>query len=194
MVFTGLDILTWKPDGSDLRNIVNILSPIDTASATFTAGGATFPLTILYRTLSSPWPSSGWKGPIWITKKLENLPKIKFCVCTIRPCLAVHVAPRDVHACSILSRILWFCDSTFIAIWLTKWHISLTNAMLFPPVGPTWWLLYYFQCGEWVLMWYERNVMYSVCTLLKVVIWVFLPCHWWVSKKKIFAREIPRGV
>ena len=39
-------------------------------------------------------------------KKLENRPKIKFCVCTIRPCLTVHVAPRDVHACSILSRIL----------------------------------------------------------------------------------------
>ena len=39
-------------------------------------------------------------------KKLENRPKIKSCVCTIRPCLAVHVAPRDVHACSILSRIL----------------------------------------------------------------------------------------
>ena len=39
-------------------------------------------------------------------KNLENLPKIKFCVCTFRPCLAVHVAPRDVHACSILSRIL----------------------------------------------------------------------------------------
>ena len=39
-------------------------------------------------------------------KKLENRPKIKFCVCTIRPCLTVHVAARDVHACSILSRIL----------------------------------------------------------------------------------------
>ena len=39
-------------------------------------------------------------------KKLENRPKIKCCVCTIRPCLAVHVAPCDMHACSILSRIL----------------------------------------------------------------------------------------
>ena len=35
-----------------------------------------------------------------------NRPKIKFCVCTIRPCLAVHVAPQGVHACSILSRML----------------------------------------------------------------------------------------
>ena len=59
-------------------------------------------------------------------KKLENLPKIKFCVCTIRPCLAVHVAPRDVHACSILSRILDFVIvGTCIAVRLTKWHISL---------------------------------------------------------------------
>ena len=39
-------------------------------------------------------------------KKLENRPKIKFCVCTIRPCLTVHMEPRDVHACGILSRIL----------------------------------------------------------------------------------------
>ena len=35
-------------------------------------------------------------------KKIE----IQFFVRTIRPCLAVHVAPRGVHACSILSRIL----------------------------------------------------------------------------------------
>ena len=43
---------------------------------------------------------SGWVGPglIWMKK---NRPKIKFCVCTIPPCLAVHVVPRDVHACSI---------------------------------------------------------------------------------------------
>ena len=51
---------------------------------------------------------SGWMGPgpIWIKKKLENRPKNTFCVGTIRPCLAVHVAPQCVHACSILSRIL----------------------------------------------------------------------------------------
>ena len=64
--------------------------------------------------------------------KKKNCPKIKFCVCTIRPCLAVHVAPQGVHACSNLSRILWFCDS--IAVRLTKWCISLTCAMLFAPV------------------------------------------------------------
>ena len=40
----------------------------------------------------------GGPGLIWIKKKMENRQKIKFCVCTIRPCLAVHVAPRDVHA------------------------------------------------------------------------------------------------
>ena len=40
-----------------------------------------------------------------------------------------------------------------------KWRISPVLCYLFC----TWWLLYYFQCGDWVLMWYERNVMYSVC-------------------------------
>ena len=44
-----------------------------------------------------------------------------------------------------------------------------TSAMVFPPVHGGCYKNY-FQCGEWVLMWYERNVMYSVCTLLKVVI------------------------
>ncbi len=39
---------------------------------------------------------SGWVGPglIRIKKELENRPKTKFCVCTIRPCLAVHVVPQ----------------------------------------------------------------------------------------------------
>ena len=47
-------------------------------------------------------------GPIWIFFfKLENCQKIKNCVCTIRPCLAVHVAHQGVHACmQHLSRIL----------------------------------------------------------------------------------------
>ena len=35
------------------------------------------------------------------TTKLENRPKIQFCICTIRHCFAVHVAPQGVHACSI---------------------------------------------------------------------------------------------
>ena len=127
------------------------------------------------------------QGPIWIKKKLENRPKIKFCVCTIRPCLTVHVAPRDVHACSILSRILWFCNSTCIAVRLTKWRISLELC----------YFLLYMEGGCYIISsvgngysWYERNVMYSVCTLLQVVIWVFWPCHWWVSKKK---KKLDRG-
>ena len=44
-------------------------------------------------------PKKNWK---WVggsrshsdKKKLENRPKTNFCVCTIRPCLAVHVAPQ----------------------------------------------------------------------------------------------------
>ena len=38
--------MAWKPDGSHLRNTLNILSPIDTASANFTAGGAILPLIV----------------------------------------------------------------------------------------------------------------------------------------------------
>ena len=69
-------------------------------------------------------------GPIWIKKKkLENCPKIKFWVCTIRPCLAVHVAPQGLHACSIYPV---FCDS--IAVRLTKIMVHFTSAMLFAPV------------------------------------------------------------
>ena len=71
--------------------------------------------------------------------KLKNCPKIKFCVCTIRPCLAVHVAPQGVHACSIYPV---FCDS--VAVRLTKIMVHFTSAMLFAPV----WLLYYFQCRD----------------------------------------------
>ena len=47
MIFTGLDILAWKPDGSDLRNTLNTLSTLDTASVTFTAGGEILPMTII---------------------------------------------------------------------------------------------------------------------------------------------------
>ena len=56
---------------------------------------------------------SGWvgSGPIWIKKKLENCPKIKFWVCTVRPYLAVHVAPQGVHACSIYPV---FCDFVIV--------------------------------------------------------------------------------
>ena len=38
--------MAWKPDGSHLRNSLNILSPIDTTSANFTAGGAILPLIV----------------------------------------------------------------------------------------------------------------------------------------------------
>ena len=48
----------------------------------------------------------GWVQAHSDKKNLENRPKIKFCVCTILPCLAVHVVPHGVHACSILSHIL----------------------------------------------------------------------------------------
>ena len=42
---------------------------------------------------------SGWvgPGPIWIKKNWKIVQKIILCVCTIRPCLAVHVAPQGVH-------------------------------------------------------------------------------------------------
>ena len=116
-------------------------------------------------------------------KKLENCPKIKFCICTIRPCLAVHVAPQGVHACSILSRILWFCDG--IAVRLTKWCISLTSAMLFAPVHGGCYIIssvgIEYSCGLSV-MW---------CILSVYTIWVFWPCHGWVSKKK---KYLDRGV
>ena len=67
--------------------------------------------------------------PFGFLKKLENCPKIKFWGCTIRPCLAVHVAPQGLHACSIYPV---FCDS--IAVRLTKIMVHFTSAMLFAPV------------------------------------------------------------
>ena len=47
-------------------------------------------------------------GLIWIKKKLEDHQKIKFCVRTIRPCLAVHVAPRDAACYPV------FCDFVIV--------------------------------------------------------------------------------
>ena len=72
----------------------------------------------------------GWvQVPFGFLKKLENCPKITFSVCTIRPCLAVHMAPQGVQACSIYPV---FCDS--VAVRLTKIMAHLTSAMLFAPV------------------------------------------------------------
>ena len=53
------------------------------------------------------------------------------------------MAPQGVHACIIYPV---FCDN--VAVLLTKIMVHFTSAMLFAPVGPTWWLLYYFQCMD----------------------------------------------
>ena len=45
-----------------------------------------------------------------------------------------------------------------------------TSAMLFPPVHGGCYIISSVGMGRGLLMWYERNVMYYVCTLLTVVI------------------------
>ena len=45
-----------------------------------------------------------------------------------------------------------------------------TSAMLFPPVHGGCYIISSVGNGYSHVQWFERNVMYSVCTLLKVVI------------------------
>ena len=65
-------------------------------------------------------------GPIWIFKKIENCPKIKFCVCTIRPCL------RCMWRLKVCMHAAFIPYSVIV---LTKIMGHFTSAMLFAPVG-----------------------------------------------------------